>query len=293
MRILTLNIWARSGPYPVREPLLRQGLALLAPDLVALQEVDAGPGAGNQAEHLLGPLGYEVAYERRIGDNVADPGIAVASRHPITDRRLIELPHGGAAIAARIQTSDGGFWFSSAVPMPGWPGMEGQREDEAVALDGSLAELAAGDDLPPILAGDFDATPDSASIRFLTGLQSLHGHSTVWYDAWAVAGDGSAGHTWSSDNPYVAPFAAAVFAQPVHRRRIDYILVGSPFRWRPRVVVRSCQVVLTGGPDGAPSDHYGVLADVDLNGVTLGAGRGLETWPQTETLLWPSGFGAS
>jgi endonuclease/exonuclease/phosphatase family metal-dependent hydrolase len=281
VRLITLNLWARSGPYAVREPLLREGIALLAPDVLALQEVDS-----DQAEQLLGPLGYTVAYEPRVGENVADPGIAVASRHPIVDRRLIELPHGGAAVAARVQTGEGSFWCCSAVPMPGWPGQEGQREDEAVALDAALTEIAAGDELPPILAGDFDATPDAASIRFLTGLQSLQGKSTVWYDAWAVAGDGSPGHTWTSDNPYVAPFAAAVFAQPVHHRRIDYVFVGSPFRWRPRVVVRSCQVVLTGGPQGAPSDHYGVMADLDLNGITLGDGRGLETWADTEAMLW-------
>jgi endonuclease/exonuclease/phosphatase family metal-dependent hydrolase len=288
VRVLTLNIWARSGPYPVREPLLREGIALLAPDLIALQEVDAGPGPENQAGHLLSPLGYTVEYERRVGENVADPGIAIASRHPVIGRRLIELPHGGAAIAARIQAPAGSFWFCSAVPMPAWPGLEGRREDEVVALDAALAEIAAGDKLPPVLAGDFDATPDSASMRFLTGLQSLRGHSTVWYDAWAVAGDGSPGYTWSSDNPYVAPFAAAVFAQPVHRRRIDYVLVGSPFRWRPRVVVRSCQVVLIGGEHAAPSDHYGVLADLDLDGVTLGGGRGLAAWPETEAMLWRS-----
>jgi endonuclease/exonuclease/phosphatase family metal-dependent hydrolase len=284
-------MWARSGPYSVREPLLREGIALLAPDLIALQEVDTGPGPGNQAEHLLSPLGYAVEYERRVGENVADPGIAVASRHPVIRRRLIELPHGGAAIAARIQAPAGSFWFCSAVPMPGWPGKEGQREDEAVALDAALVEVAAGDDLPPVLAGDFDATPDSASMRFLTGLQSLQGRSTVWYDAWVVAGDGSPGYTWSSDNPYVAPFAAAVFAQPVHRRRIDYVLVGSPFQWRPRVVVRSCQVVLIGGEGAAPSDHYGVLADLDLDGVTLGGGRGLAAWRETEAMLWHSNSG--
>jgi len=287
VRVLTLNVWARSGPYGVREPLLRQGIALLAPDLVALQEVDSGPGDGNQADELLEALGYEVAYLPRIGQEVADPGIAVAARHhQMTDRRQIELPHGGAALAVRIGSGYGSFWFCCAVPMPGWPGLEGQREDEAVALDEALVELAAGDELPPVLAGDFDATPDSASIRFLTGLQSLHGRSTVWYDAWAIAGDGSPGYTWASDNPYVAPFAAAVFAQPVHHRRIDYLFVGSPFRWRPRVAIRSCQVVLIGGPQAAPSDHYGVLADLDLDGIALGAGRGLDTWAETETMLW-------
>ena len=78
-----------------------------------------------------------------------------------------------------------------------------------------------------------------------------------------------------------------MFAQPVHRRRIDYVFVGSPFRWQPRVVVRSCQVVLTGDAHAAPSDHYGVMADLDLNGIVLGHGGGLDTWAQTESMLWP------
>ena len=284
VRVLTLNIWARSGPYAVREELLRAEVDRLVPDLMALQEVETG-----QAEELFGPLGYAVAHEPREGPNRADPGMAVASRCPIVDRRLIELPHGGAAVAARIEVAGERFWFCSAVPMGGWPHQELMREEEVVELDRVLGELADGDDLPPVLAGDFDATPDAASIRFLSGLQSLAGHSTQWRDAWAVAGDGTPGFTWSSDNPYVAPFAEAVFSEPVHHRRIDYVLVGSPFVWRPRVVIRSCEVVLNGTPDAAPSDHWGVLADLDLDGVTLGSGRGLETWEETAARLWPPG----
>jgi endonuclease/exonuclease/phosphatase family metal-dependent hydrolase len=211
----------------------------------------------------------------------------VASRLPLREQRLIELPHGGAAVAARVAAAGEEFWFCSAVPMGGWPHQEAQREDEVVVLDQRLSELAADDAIPPILAGDFDATPDAASIRFLTGLQSLQGRSTAWYDAFAAAGDGSPGHTWSSDNPYVAPFAAAVFAQPVHHRRIDYVFVGSPFVWSPRIVVRSCEVVLVGTADAAPSDHYGVLADLEIGGIALGGGQGLATWPETEALLWP------
>jgi hypothetical protein len=111
--------------------------------------------------------------------NVRDPGIAVAPRHPIVDRRLIELPHHGAALAARIRAPEGTFWFCSAAPSSWLPDQEGQREDDVIALDAALAEIAEGDELPPILASDFNATPDSASIRFLCGLQSLHGHSTA------------------------------------------------------------------------------------------------------------------
>lgn len=284
VRVLTLNLWARSGPYPEREPLLRRQLATIGADLIAFQEVDAGPGDDNQARELLDGLGYEVAYQRR--ERNGDPGIAIASRHPIEQSQSTDLGHGGPALAARIRMGEHRLWFCSTVPMSWKPGFESEREDECVALDAWLTELAASETAPPILAGDFDATPDAASIRFLTGLQSLHGRSTYWLDAFAVAGDGSAGYTWSSDNPYVAPFTTAVFAQPQHRRRIDYIFVGSPFTWQPRILIRSAAVVMQGDVRAAPSDHFAVMADLQLDAVSLGAGQGMQTWSGAKEWLW-------
>jgi endonuclease/exonuclease/phosphatase family metal-dependent hydrolase len=286
MRVLQLNIWARSGPYRTRERLLRREVGILAPDLIALQEVDAAGDGGNQAEELFGPLGYRVAYERRDCEDCGDPGIAVASRHPLGERQVKELGHGGVALAARIGIGSDKFWFCSAVPLSWWPNREIEREDECVVLHEWLTELARDDALPPILAGDFDATPDAASIRFLTGLQSLHGRSTHWVDTFALAGDGSPGYTWSSDSPYVAPFAAAVYAESIHRRRIDYVFVGSPFKWKPRVVVRSAAVVLTVRGGHAPSDHYGVIADLEVNAVAIAGGEGLSAWPDAKAALW-------
>lgn len=284
MRVLTLNLWARSGPYAERLPLLRGELAMLGADLIAFQEVEAGPGDGNQAAELLDGLGYEIAYERR--EHNGDPGIAVASRHPIEDRRATDLGHGGPALAARVRIGEHRLWFCSTVPMSWKPGFEVEREDECVALDGWLKELADGDTVPPIIGGDFDATPDAASIRFLTGLQSLHGRSTYWLDAFALVGDGSPGHTWSSDNPFVKPFTTTVFAQPEHRRRIDYVFVGSPFRWQPRIVIRSAAVVMMGDATVAPSDHYAVMADMELDADTIAGGRGLPAWPEAKRRLW-------
>ena len=287
VRVLQLNVWARYGPYRTREGLLRRGIALLAPDLIALQEVDVAPKGGNQAAELLGPLGYQIAFEARPGNDRGDPGIAIASRHPMGDPQVMELGHEGVAMAARISIGEKQLWFCCAVPQSWWPNREGEREDGCVVLDEGLPDLAKDDELPPILAGDFDATPDSASIRFLKGLQSLQGRSTHWVDTFAVAGDGSPGYTWSSSNPYVAPFSAAMFAEPDHHRRIDYVFVGSPFTWKPRVVVRSAAVVLTERGDHAPSDHYGVLADLDLDGVVIGHGEGGRAWAEAEKLLWP------
>lgn len=286
VRVLQLNMWARYGPYPDREPRLRRLFEELRPDLVALQEVDvaaAGSQWANQAEELLGPLGYRVAYTPHPGDQ--HPGIAAASRLPVERSEVAELGHDGVAIAIRVRAGEDAFWFCSAVPLSWLPGREGEREDECLALDEWLTGLAAHDSIPPILAGDFDATPDAASIRFLTGLQSLGGRSTYWADAFALAGDGSPGHTWTTESPYVQPFAEAVFGEPAHHRRIDYVFVGSPIRWRPRLVVRSARVVGRYEDGAAPSDHYGVLAEIELDGPTLGSGAGLDAWDETKLEL--------
>jgi endonuclease/exonuclease/phosphatase family metal-dependent hydrolase len=62
----------------------------------------------------------------------------------------------------------------------------------------------------------------------------------------------------------MGPKAIPTFGHAEHHRRIDYIFVGSPFKWPSHVVVRSAAVVLKQRGGVAPSDHYGVLADLDL-----------------------------
>ena len=192
--------------------------------------------------------------------------MAIAARHPLGELEVEELPHGGVAIASRLTMGNRQLWFCSASPLGWWQNQEFQREEECLVLDEWLTGLAAADELPPIMGGDFDATPDAGSIRFLTGLQSLHGRSTHWVDAFAVAGDGSPGYTWSSANPFMAPSAMSTFASLGHHRRIDYVFVGSPFKWKPGIVVHSAAVAMKERGNMAPSDHYGVVADLELVG---------------------------
>ncbi len=286
MRVLQLNIWARYGPYQEREPRLKRLFSELRPDLIAMEEVDASETFESQAHELLDELGYHVAWEGRSDEQGGAPGLALASRHPILDRQLHQLGRDGWALAARIGLGQEALWFCTAVTMSWTLGHEAERERKVVELDRWLCELAANDSIPPVMAGDFDATPDTSSIRFLTGLQGLEGRSTFWADAFAQAGDGSPGYTFTSDSPYVQPFMEAVFAQPVHNRRIDYVFVGSPIRWKPRLVVTSARVVGEYADGGAPSDHYGVLAELELDGDRVGDGRGLDGWNETKAGLW-------
>ena len=84
-----------------------------------------------------------------------------------------------------------------------------------------VEDLVEGSTPHVVLAGDFDATPDAASMRFWRGRQSLGGMSVCYRDAWHDAHPQEPGHTFTPDNPMVAEGS-----WPLERgRRIDYVLV--------------------------------------------------------------------
>jgi endonuclease/exonuclease/phosphatase family metal-dependent hydrolase len=119
--------------------------------------------------------------------------------------------------------------------------------------------------LPTIIAGDFNAGPDAASIRYLTGARSLHERSVAYHDAWAVAGDGS-GYTWTADNGAARAEMDQIGRQPGYRRRLDYIFVGS-WHAHPKACCRveAARLVFTEPADGLwLSDHFGLLAEVEI-----------------------------
>ena len=84
-------------------------------------------------------------------------------------------------------------------------GFEHERELQAVAASRFVEELVGKREVSHVvLAGDFDATPDSASVRFWRGLQSLGGTSVCYRDAWESAHPGVPGQTFSPRNPLVS-----------------------------------------------------------------------------------------
>jgi endonuclease/exonuclease/phosphatase family metal-dependent hydrolase len=131
----------------------------------------------------------------------------------------------------------------------------------------SLADLDARHrgPLPTIIAGDFNATPDAASIRYLTGQQSAGGRSVHYHDAWAVAGQGP-GFTWDIDNPNARSEMDAIVRQPRHRRRIDYVFVGSWYAHpNAHCRIKSAELAFDQPTGGIwASDHYGVVVDLDV-----------------------------
>ena len=102
-----------------------------------------------------------------------------------------------------------------------------ERELQAAERARFVEEKLAVRDLHVVLMGDFDDTPDSSSVRFWTGRQSLEGLSVAYRDAWEAVHPADPGHTFSPINPLVPAGEMSLELG----RRIDYILVRCGSAW--------------------------------------------------------------
>jgi endonuclease/exonuclease/phosphatase family metal-dependent hydrolase len=143
-------------------------------------------------------------------------------------------------------------------------GFEHERELQAVAASRLVEDLLGKrEESHVVLAGDFNAAPDSASVRFWRGLQSLGDTSVCYRDAWESTHPVDPGHTFSPRNPLVTggnnwPLELG--------RRIDYVMVRCGDHG-PTLDVTGCERIFDKPVDGVwASDHFGVVADLAIPG---------------------------
>jgi endonuclease/exonuclease/phosphatase family metal-dependent hydrolase len=139
---------------------------------------------------------------------------------------------------------------------PWWA--EYEREHQAVAAAQVIEEKVAHRPQHVVIAGDFNATPDTASIRFWSGRQSLHGMSVCYQDVWERLHPDDPGHTFSPRN------ALAFHDEPFLKqgRRIDHILIRCG-NHGPTLDVAACTLAFNKPVNGVwASDHFGVVADL-------------------------------
>jgi endonuclease/exonuclease/phosphatase family metal-dependent hydrolase len=278
LRIATLNIWNKSGPWSERLALIRRELGELGPDVVGLQEVlrlvpdEAAPPApapeNDQASEIAEGFGYEIAYAVAADySGGLKFGNALLSRHPILDARTFRLPGADSGetrslLYALLDTPWGRL--PTFVTHLNWKLHHAVvRLKQVVYLAERIFVLAPveADFLPPVLMGDFNAEPDSDEIRFLKGLHVVDGRSLYFADVWNYASAGP-GYTFARDNEYALRTAE-------HNRRIDYIFVRGPDRQRrgePLHVARAFDQPASGSTGKLwPSDHYGLVCDLAMS----------------------------
>lgn len=273
LRVLTFNVQNGAGDL-ARASLVSAALRDLRPDVVALQEVGY-PGERDVLARMLDGTGLHGTHQADVLTSVppfADRfgGTAVASRWPhavleAVDQRLPSAPRlPWYALAVSVPVPSVGSLLLIA-PTSSWElSAEVAREQQAVRL--SELDSQYRQELPTLIAGDLNASPSAASVRYLSGLQSLDGRSTHYHDAWSVAGSGGPGYTWSADNPRAAAEIETIVGQPNHHRRIDYVFVGTAMAHPAgRARVLSARVVFDSPVSGEwLSDHYGLLVELDV-----------------------------
>jgi endonuclease/exonuclease/phosphatase family metal-dependent hydrolase len=259
MRVLTLNIWNRGGPWEQRLEVIRAGVAALAPDVIALQEVIRATDGDllDQAVQIADGFGYHVVFGRTPPDAGYPFGNAILSRWPPVQSAVFPLPRVGTDEYRNLLYADLDAPFGRLpffVTHLNWRLHHGHvREAQVAEIADRIARLAPEEGFPPVLCGDFNASPDADEIRFLRGLTSLGRTSTHFNDAFAYAGDGSLGVTFTRKNPY-----AALLREP--DRRVDYIFVRGPDD-RGRGEPIEARVCFAEPVDGVyASDHFGVVA---------------------------------
>ena len=263
----THNIYARRAGWSSRRQVLIDGLARIAPDIVLFQE-EVRTAEYDQTMDVLGGE-WNIAHSRARSVDEGS-GISVASRWPLEVIAEIDLTAGGRAIdeyiwaslVVRAETPSGPVIIVNHFPEAAVDG-ELERQRQAVLIAREIESLASSDDVPVVIAGDFNAEPDAVSLRFLTGKQPLDETSVVYVSAWDAAHPGQACVTLDPGNPLVA---AGLSGWPY--REIDHILVRCGASGTSSMRVDACERVLD-RPNGGTwaSDHYGLVADLSAPGI--------------------------
>lgn len=238
-------------------------LKALDPDIVAVQEASDSRRHGNVAERLARALGFHVVFEPATEHVFGlwpldwlvvsvigfKEGSAILSRFSITASGVHTLPRCKKWLEPRImlQATLDTLWG----PLEVFSTHTGGGDECQMERVGEIVHERRGSG-PSLLMGDFN-TPDTSKV--LTTLRNEAGFIDVFR---TVNPEMNGATVWQRiESPL-----------PTVSRRVDFILLlnGS----ESAASVRSSRIVLDRPgqlPDGStlwPSDHYGVLADLDI-----------------------------
>lgn len=203
----------------------------VAPDLVALQEVDFKTNRVKKMDLVteLGKLtGMAPLFGKAMKYDDGEYGEGILSKYSFNQTKTYPLPalpehEPRAALAVNVT-----FPFAEEILFVGTHLDHARDQADRISQAKKINEIFTGIKSPAILAGDLNAMPESASIKILT---------QFWSDA-------------SASNP------EPTFPSSEPKRKIDYIMFYPKERWR----VIETKVIC----DKIASDHCGLLVVLEL-----------------------------
>lgn len=235
--VVTLNLRCLIDDWEARLPLVADGLAAAAPDVIGLEEVCLEPGGRDALEALVAaldargvsPLASARTVTHRAWD-AYDEGLAILSRHPIGEVHVEALPPGAIprkVLVARIERDGHAFAFATTH-------LDHQdaavRARQAAAAASAVAAFAGV--RPRVLVGDLNEGPGGGVSAALA--------ANAWTDAWVALHPGDPGPTFPASSPTA---------------RIDY--VWSAGGLAPQAIERTFTLPVAGVH---ASDHLGLRA---------------------------------
>ncbi|MEO6103753.1 MAG: endonuclease/exonuclease/phosphatase family protein [Pseudoxanthomonas sp.] len=245
LKVATLNLYHDKDDWPRRRVQIVEEFRRRQPDVIALQEVIQREGLANQAEWLAGQLGY--AWHFVSTDPASKPmryGNAILTRHPILlrgEQRLRPLDDSRTAGLLRIDLE--GHAVNVYVTHLHWTDQGGAIRTQQVA-DLVRYIAATSQNIPSIVAGDFNSSADSPELGALrAGFVDAYGSQHP---------DADPVNSSTLNLKYFAP------------KRIDHV-----FYQRSEFNPISSQIIFShADADGIwASDHYGVLAVLSLQSI--------------------------
>ena len=264
LRVMTFNVRNNvaddgTNSWQFRKWLVTRAIRSEAPDVMGLQEV-----YWRQRRFLAEALPeYEQFGEHREGGRENEAAL-ICYRHDA----FTLLEGGNLWLSDTPEVAGSRTWGNRNVRMASWTRLrhrasgarllfmnchldhqvEEARQRGAALLLETARERADG--APVILVGDFNAWPDTPAHRLLTGRGLDRASGGAFHDAWEIAdcqpADQRTFHGWD-EKGFVGQQA-----------RIDWILV------RPRLKVRQVTRPAYREGDRLPSDHYPVVATIEV-----------------------------
>jgi endonuclease/exonuclease/phosphatase family metal-dependent hydrolase len=259
VKIVTLNIFSDLSRWVSRRDWLVQELAAQAADVIALQEVVLPE---NNAAWLADRLGMPYIFlTPKTGGASRKEGIALLSRLPFAAQAALDLLTQGR-VAQYVLVQDGDRRWVVANGHFYWqPGESVEREEQVRRLVAWLDGL--GGDVPVVVCGDFNGTPDTVAIqlmreRFVSAFATIH-VSEPDYTTPTPLPRSRIG-LFRTGIRYLFTVRLSDFRRG-WRGTLDYIFVNQYVR------VVDCQVVLNrpapADPSIYPSDHFALAATLE------------------------------
>ena len=277
VRVLTWNLQGRIGDWERRHCAIESVLAAADADVVMVQESWVQPDGATQAHRLAAHLGLHATTAAALAGFDRYPQAsywvvnAILTQWPARIERAVPLvdengtPTWRHVLIAEVERPDSAGGSFLAVGTHLEHGLD-RSTTRSAQMEHLLNEVASAigppdtrrDRLPAIVAGDFNAVPWSDEVRRATGAATPFVPGFGLVDAWEACGNTDRGDTWSSRNPLVPRRAISP------NRRLDYITTTFPRRRNHGSFV-SCELFGVDPIDDVQaSDHYAVLAEVEL-----------------------------